>query len=162
MTRSLAAASVFLALSLAAWSQAQTLYPTHYSRDVRGWKPVQIRQVGYPRGLTAGQADWPRNPPIAVATPYASQYPSPFTGSSPFTTVYAAPYAAPYQPVSGFAPATTCEQFGRHAESGSLARYNYRHADGRLDKYVKKNLFGDPTIFHRDEPLRNALRFLFP
>ena len=38
----------------------------------------------------------------------------------------------------------------------------YRRSDGRLDKYVSENVYGDPTIYHRDEPLRNVLRFMFP
>jgi hypothetical protein len=161
MIKSLPLSFVVMTSLLCVATSAQQYYPGYAPYAVRAVQPAVMRHAAYQEAV--GLNDWKAqraaellNGPYDYAAPALRYAPQPFPinyGPSPN------PYYSNYNARSP-QPAA-CNSYLQD-DRDSLARYNYRRPDGQLDKYVKKNLYGDPTIFHRNEPLRNTLRFLFP
>lgn len=154
MNKSLVRGLTLLIISIGCGSKVFAQYSAWYP-PAADRRPTLVQPLGYTCGPNTSPRGW-CSPPSFVATrtystPYASPYPEFYGGGYTQATAF----------VSG-SPISSCATCSCQQPYESLARYNYRHDDGRWDKYVKKNIYGDPTIFHRDEPLRNVLRFLFP
>lgn len=59
----------------------------------------------------------------------------------------------------------SCGNAAPHAYPGHKASngdWNTQRVLYDRDKYVKNNIYGDDTIYDRDQPIRNIFRFVFP
>ncbi len=150
-----------------AMASAQMNYPSYgpspyYGRE---FQPAVMRRAGYEQAVSDRLSEQEMHRAIAIVNGgYGYGTPAPRYFGSQVPVNYSptlGPYVPAYNANSWSSPPAACEHDPRDYRE-SLDRYNYRRSDGKLDKYVKKNLYGDPTVFHRQEPLRNVLRFLFP